>query len=411
MKYYIVGLKEKRMTALALLLSDLGYNVIGKYDDNELLKSRIELCEDFNEVFDSETLVIYSSNFDISNSDEINKAKELEINIYEYQEIISRLIKRFRTICVTGSYGKTATVNMLSRILSDVFGCNYIMDNGIGHGDKNSNIFALECEDTEISNFNNSIEYAVITNIDEDYKNNYESVDEMVLSYQEFANNAFKMVIACGDNPYTHLLDVNPQIYYYGISEDNDIQARNIEYKIDGTSFDVFVEDEYYGHFDLPIYGKHMLLDALAAIAICHYERIDSKDVIKSLKNMEYSNVSEEQIKDNILVDFDINKIIDIKSNIKSYRQKYPDKKIIIVFDPSDYSNSDELVNSLNLADFVYIINEQYSFIDKLSNKDIISVKEISKLLDCNNSVILFENNENINSIKEEYKRLKEINN
>ena len=40
----------------------------------------------------------------------------------------------------------------------------------------------------------------------------------------------------------------------------------------------------YYGFFDLPIYGKHMLLDALAVIAICYYERIDAKEVAKILK-------------------------------------------------------------------------------------------------------------------------------
>ena len=54
------------------------------------------------------------------------------------------------------------------------------------------------------------------------------------------------MVIACGDDPYMHTLQVNPQIYYYGLEDDNDIQAKNVEYRNDGTEFDVFIEDEYY---------------------------------------------------------------------------------------------------------------------------------------------------------------------
>ena len=76
-------------------------------------------------------------------------------------------------------------------------------------------------------------------------------------------------------------LELSKPVYYYGISEDNDIQARNIEYRNDGTSFDVFIEEEYYGHFDLPLFGKHMLLNALAAIGVCHYERMDAKEVSK----------------------------------------------------------------------------------------------------------------------------------
>lgn len=36
------------------------------------------------------------------------------------------------------------------------------------------------------------------------------------------------MVIACGDDPYMHTLQVNPQIYYYGLEDDNDIQAKTL---------------------------------------------------------------------------------------------------------------------------------------------------------------------------------------
>ena len=93
------------------------------------------------------------------------------------------------------------------------------------------------------------------------------------------------MVIACGDDPYTHSLEVDKPIFYYGLDDDNDIIAKDVQYHENGTAFDVFVEDNYYGHFDLPIYGKHMLLDALAVISLAYYERFDAKEVSKILKN------------------------------------------------------------------------------------------------------------------------------
>ena len=34
-----------------------------------------------------------------------------------------------------------------------------------------------------------------------------------------------------------HMLEVNPQIFYYGLNEDNDIQARDVEFRNDGTTF------------------------------------------------------------------------------------------------------------------------------------------------------------------------------
>jgi hypothetical protein len=93
------------------------------------------------------------------------------------------------------------------------------------------------------------------------------------------------MVIICGDNPYTHVLELNKQVYYYGISDDNDIQARNIEYRNDGTSFDVFIEDEYYGHFDLPLFGRHMVLNALSVIILSYMNGLNMDEVHDSIKS------------------------------------------------------------------------------------------------------------------------------
>ena len=63
----------------------------------------------------------------------------------------------------------------------------------------------------------------------------------------------------------------------------DNIIATNIKYHRAGTSFDVIAKDKIYGHFDLPIYAKHQLLDALAAISVCYYENIDSELVNKYL--------------------------------------------------------------------------------------------------------------------------------
>jgi UDP-N-acetylmuramate--alanine ligase len=82
------------------------------------------------------------------------------------------------------------------------------------------------------------------------------------------------------------------------LDDDNDIIAKDVEYSDEGTSFDVFVEGNYYGHFDLPLYGKHMLLNSLAVIGVCYYERIEAKDVAKHLKTFKGAK---RRFKENIL--------------------------------------------------------------------------------------------------------------
>ena len=435
MKYYMAGIKGTGMSALALVLSDLGFDVVGYDDEKEhrftedkLIERGIKIYTSENDELDQDSIVIFSPALKLDTHPELIKATNMGLKIYEYQEMLGKLTKKFESICISGCHGKTTTTAMLSHIMSNLGKCNYLIGDGRGHGDRDSNKFILEACEYRRHFLLYEPEYVIITNIDLDHTDYYKNMDDMILAYQEFANKADKMVIACGDDPYTHMLEVNPQIYYYGLSEDNDIQARDVEYRDDGTSFDVFVEDEYYGHFDLPLYGKHMLLNALAAIAVCHYERLESREVSKILKSFEGAErrFKEIVIGDNVLVDDYAHHPTEVKVTIKAARQKYPNKKVIAIFKPHTFSRveefQDEFANALNLADKSYVMDinydrenpedfpniNAYTIIDKLENGDYIEKGMAKKLLEYDNSVILFMSSKEIYILEEEYKKLLE---
>lgn len=443
MKYYMAGIKGTGMSALALLLSDLGFDVVG-YDDasehrfteDKLIERGIKIYNESNSELDNDCIVIYSPALKLDTHPELIKATEMGLKIYEYQEMLGKLTKKFETICISGCHGKTTTTSMLSHIMSNIGKCNYLIGDGRGHGDRESNKFILESCEYRRHFLEYDPEYVIITNIDMDHTDYYKSMDDMILAYQEFANKADKMVIACGDDSYTHMLEVNPQIYYYGLSEDNDIQARDVEYRNDGTSFDVYVEDEYYGHFDLPLFGKHMLLNALAVIAVCHYERLDAREVSKILKTFEGAErrFKETIIGNNVIIDDYAHHPTEVKVTIRGARQKYPDKKIIAVFKAHTFSRveqfADEFAAALNLADKAYIMDinydrenpedypgiDAYTIINKLDNGDYIEQGMSDKLLEYDNAVILFMSSKEIYLLEDEYKnkleeRIKETNN
>jgi len=432
MKYYMAGIKGAGMSALALLLSDLGFDVVG-YDDasehrfteDKLLERGIKIYNSENSELDENSIVIYSPALKLDTHPELIKATNMGLKIYEYQEMLGKLTKKFETVCVSGCHGKTTTTSMLSHIMSDIDKCNYLIGDGRGHGDRESNKFILESCEYRRHFLEYDPEYVIITNIDMDHTDYYKSMDDMILAYQEFANKADKMIIACGDDPYTHMLEVNPQIYYYGLSEDNDIQARDVEYRNDGTSFDVYVEDEYYGHFDLPLFGKHMLLNALAVIAVCHYERYDAREVAKSLKTFKGAErrFKETFVGNNVIIDDYAHHPTEVKVTIKGARQKYPDKQIIAVFKAHTFSRveefSDEFAAALNLADKAYVMDinydredpndypgiDAYTIINKLDNGDYIEQGMSDKLMEYDNAVILFMSSKEIYLLEEEYKR------
>ena len=138
MKYYLIGIKGAGMSALALLLNDLGYEVIG-YDDakehrfteDKLLERNIPIYTDENDVMDENTIVVFSSAIR-SDHREMVKARELDLRIYEYHEMLGKLTKKFNTISIAGCHGKTTTTAMLSHIMNSINGCNYLIGDGRG---------------------------------------------------------------------------------------------------------------------------------------------------------------------------------------------------------------------------------------------------------------------------------------
>ena len=171
-----------------------------------------------------------------------------------------------------------------------------------------------------------------------------------------------------------------------------------------------------------------MLLNALAVIAVCHYERLDAKEVSKQLKTFKGAErrFKETIVGNNVLVDDYAHHPTEVKVTIKAARQKYPDKKVIAIFKPHTFSRveefADEFANALNLADKAYVMDinydrekpedypgvTPYTIIDKLNNGDYIEQGQASKLLEYDNAVILFMSSKEIYLLEEEYKKLLE---
>ncbi len=428
MKYYLVGIKGAGMSALGLILNDLGYSVVG-YDDDEsyqfteekLRKRSIPIYTDSNKELDKNSIVVRSTAIKETHP-EIVKANELGLKIYEYNEMLGKLVNMFDGITIAGCHGKTTTTSLMAHVLNNIVGCNYLIGDGTGYASKENKKFVLEACEYYRHFLVYEPEYAVITNIDLDHVDYYKDMDDVISAYQEYGNNASKMVIACGDDPYTHSLELNTPCFYYGLESDNDIIAKNVEYTKDGIKFEVFVEDNYYGSFDLPLYGKHMLLNSLAVIGVCYYERLEAKEVAKYLKTFKGAGRRFEEtiIGNTIVVDDYAHHPNEVKAIIKGVKQKYPDKKIVTVFQPHTFSRTnefyEEIATSLNLSDYSYVLDiyparekqDDYKgvtsklIIDLLKSGDKIDDSTSSKLYQYKDNVILFMSPKEIAHIKKD---------
>lgn len=433
MKYHFIGIKGTGMSALAQIMKSLGYEVQGSdkedhfFTENGLIEAGIKILP-FNKNNIEDNMIIVQGNAFRDDHEEVVRANELGLKIYTYQEMVGRLTEMFMTIGISGCHGKTTTTAMMSHVLNSIVGANYLIGDGSGYASKDNKYFCLEACEYKRHFLEYSPYYAIITNIELDHIDYYKDIDDVISAYQEYANKAEKMVIACGDDPYTHSLEVNSPIFYYGLSDDNDIIAKDVEYRDDGTSFDVFVEDNYYGHFDLPLFGKHMLLNSLAVIGVCYYERLEARDVAKYLKTFGGAKrrFKENVIGDIVTIDDYAHHPTEVKVTIKAARQKYPNKKIVAILKTHTLSRTkemaDEFAEALNLADYSYIMDvgvdrfeEGYDdvdynvILDKLDNGKYMSLDNVDELLEYDNAVLLFMSSKDIYVLQQEYeKRLKE---
>ncbi len=431
--YYFIGIKGSGMSALAQILKGLGYEVKGSdqkahfFTEDALREKNIPILE-YDEKNIQENMTIIRGNVILEDHVELKRAEELGLKIYTYQEMLAHLTTKFKTIAISGCHGKTTTSSMLAHVFENIKGCNYLIGDGTGSGSSENEYFVLEACEYKRHFLSYSPFYAIITNIDFDHVDYYKDIDDVILAYNEFANKASKMVIACGDDQYTRFLDVKKPIFYYGLDEQNDIVATNVEYKSTGTSFEVVIEGNYYGSFDLPIFGKHMLLNALAVIAVCYYERMEAREVSHTLKSFTGARrrFAETIIADTILVDDYAHHPNEIKATIRAIKQKYPEKKLVTVFQPHTYSRTkefaDDIAKALNLSDKAYVMEihgsreKQEDFdniteeiiIEKLENGEFISLKDASKLIDYKGSVILFMSPNDISVLEEDLKELLE---
>lgn len=425
--YHFIGIKGSGMSALAQILHNLGYTVQGSdYDKHFFTEDRLRelgipiLPFDENNIKE-DMKIVKGATFDETNP-EVKKAMDMGLNIYTYSEMVGSLTRKFKTICVAGCHGKTTTTSMLAHVFGELKGANYLIGDGTGFSNKDNELFILESCEYKRHFLNYNPYYSIITNVDFDHVDYFKDINDVLDAYAEFANKTEKMIIACGDDRYVRFLDLNKPIFYYGLDDDNDIIAKNIEYKEDGISFEVEVEDNYYGFFDLPIYGKHMLMNALAVISVCYYERMEAKEVAKLLKTFKGAKrrFSETKVGKTIIIDDYAHHPNEVKATIKATKQKYPDKKIVTIFQPHTFSRTkefaDDLANVMNLADYSYVldihpareIQEDFSdvtsdlIIKQLNHGEHINLDESDKLVKHKDSVILFMSPNDLSSLEEE---------
>ncbi|MFE8703393.1 UDP-N-acetylmuramate--L-alanine ligase [Cytobacillus sp. FJAT-54145] len=426
--YHFVGIKGSGMSALAQVLHDMNYDIQGS-DVEKRFFTQLALEESGIKIlpFQKENikpgLSIIAGNAYPDTHEEIEEAMKLGLPIVRYHRFLGDFMQNFTSIAVTGAHGKTSTTGLLSHVMGGAKPTSYLIGDGTGKGEQDAEYFVFEACEYRRHFLSYFPDYAIMTNIDFDHPDYFANVDDVFSAFQEMAWQVKKGIFACGDDEHLQKIQAKVPVLFYGFGEDNDFQARNIVKSTEGTTFDVFVRNTFYDSFSIRSYGDHNVLNALAVIAVCHYEEIGSeivKDQLLSFKGVK-RRFTEKKIGTQILIDDYAHHPTEIKATIEAARQKFPDKNIIAVFQPHTFTRTQTFLNefaeSLNLSDKVYLCDifgsarENHGKLsiedlrEKIDECEIINEESTSVLAKHENSVIIFMGAGDIQKFQDAYEK------
>ena len=196
-------------------------------------------------------------------------------------ELLGQLMTNYDIpIAVSGTHGKTTTTSMISHILLagemdptiSVGGILKAIGGNIRVG--NSEIFVTEaCEYTN-SFLSFFPKISVILNIDEDHLDFFKDLNDIEHSFHQFAQlvppAGHVIVNADNQGAMDSVQGLERPILTFGLERPADCTASNLHEEDGLPVFDVLIHGQPYAHVTLHVYGRHNVLNALAAAAAAH---------------------------------------------------------------------------------------------------------------------------------------------
>jgi UDP-N-acetylmuramate--alanine ligase len=326
------------------------------------LGAKVSLVHKKSNLSKDADMVIYSPAVREDNP-EILKAKELKISLYSYPEALGLISKDKYTIAVSGAHGKTTTTAMISEIMISAGKKPTVVIGSFLKKQKDnfvlgrSRYFIVEACEYKKSFLNLSPDILVITNIDNDHLDYYKNIRNIQKAFGQMISKVPPDgFIVCAPNDK----NIKEAIKF------SNLRAKIIDYA--GEKID----------FKLMIPGEHNVLNAKAAMATVELAGVKKASAEKYLKNfsgvwrrVEYKGKvypAKRGEKGALIYDDYGHHPTEIRATLKGAREQFPNKKIIVVFQPHLYSRTKLLLNdfsrSFNSADEI-IITDIYAAREK----------------------------------------------
>jgi UDP-N-acetylmuramate--alanine ligase len=377
---HMVGIGGTGMNGIAEVLLNLGYKVSGSdIQENDATRRLAKLGADVaighraENLKDADVVVISSAVRE--DNVEVQKARARLIPVIPRAEMLAELMRMKYGIAVAGSHGKTTTTSMTALVLeAGGFDPTIIVGgrlNTIGANAKlgAGDFIVAEADESDRSFLCLSPFIAVLTNIDEEHLDQYQSLDDLKTTFVNFANKVpfYCPVILCLDDPNLQsiLPAIGRRVITYGFSAQSDLFARDFAFDGFRSASVLFAKGEKLGALKLQVPGMHNILNAMAAAAVGLDLDMPVRTILEALES--YTGTGRrfelrKTVGGVMVIEDYAHHPTEIKATLEAAKRGWP-RRVVAVFQPHRYTRLAKLMTAFatafNQAD-VLVLTEIY---------------------------------------------------
>ena len=353
---------DRTQTELTAALESEGVEITYS-DDPELIPDDIKA--------DKDTLVVFTPAVPSSHRG-LTYLREHGFTVMKRAQVLGLLTHHYRSLCFSGTHGKTTTSSMAAHILhNSSCGCTAFLGGVLrNYGtncklDKGSEIIKVESDEYDRSFHHLSPEVAVVTATDPDHLDIYGTEDAYLESFAHFT----ELIKPDGALIVHTGLKLKPRpgknVRVLTYSRDNgDYHATNIRRGNGTIVFDLVTPDGSIPDIELGVPVEINIENAIAAIAaIDQAGKLDVESMRSAMKTFEGPKRRFEfwyKTPSRAIIDDYAHHPDELRASIKSVKALYPNRKLTVAFQPHLYSRTrdfaDQFAEALSHADEVVLL-------------------------------------------------------
>jgi UDP-N-acetylmuramate--alanine ligase len=362
---HFIGIEGSGASAVAALAKEQGYrvsgcdrNLTGEY--SSLFSPEAVFVEHSIEHLKEVDAVILSPAIEIAdpNNTELKAARDMNLEIMTWQQFLGRVLaKDKQVIAVCGTHGKSTTTAMMAKILEDAdMDPTVVLGAKVREWGRNYRVGKSKFLVVEADEYNNNFmsyhpNLTIVTNIDADHLEFFKDFEHIEQSFEDFLVKTKDTVIA--NMADSHVAEV-------------------VKWAMKKSAIEVMDFNKVMVDFDLKLPGEFNIANAKAAFQAGLLLGIDPGRMLESLNSFTGIGRRFEKLGDKEGIEYYsdfAHHPREVAVTLEAARQKFPDQKIVLIFQPHLYSRTKNLFD-----DFVDVFKK--ASVDQIFVTDIFASRE-----------------------------------